>query len=104
MILEVAILNIKKGKWEEFEQAFFGAQTIISSIQGYVSHQLQKCLEKENRYILLVEWESLKSHTINFRESEQYKIWKKSLHHFYEPFPEAEHYQIVFSGVKDKEN
>lgn len=34
MILEVAILNIKKGKWKEFERAFFRAQTIISSIQG----------------------------------------------------------------------
>jgi len=56
VILEVAILNIVEGKSAEFENAFREAQAIISSIQGYVSHQLQKCLEVENRYILLVNW------------------------------------------------
>ncbi|WP_316833146.1 antibiotic biosynthesis monooxygenase [Pedobacter aquatilis] len=92
MILEVAILNIKVGLSADFEKAFNEAQEIISSMKGYVSHQLKKCLEEEDKYILLVNWETLEDHTIGFRGSDAYQDWKKLLHHFYEPFPVVEHY------------
>ncbi|NJN08631.1 MAG: hypothetical protein HC815_11790 [Richelia sp. RM1_1_1] len=59
MILEVAILNVKKEMCEEFEAAFRQASEIISSISGYISHELQKCVEVPNRYILLVRWETI---------------------------------------------
>jgi heme-degrading monooxygenase HmoA len=35
---------------------------------GYVSHELQRCLEVENKYVLLVRWERLEDHTEGFRE------------------------------------
>ena len=95
MILEVAILNVKPGDSEAFEKAFQQAQTIISSMTGYGSHQLQKCMEQENRYLLLVTWQTLEDHTQGFRESEKYQQWKALLHHFYDPFPTVEHYQWV---------
>lgn len=86
---------MKEGEQNEFERTFLNAQNIISSSQGYISHQLQKCIEKENRYILLVHWENLEAHTIGFRKSEPYQEWKKLLHHFYEPFPVVEHYEMI---------
>ncbi|MDT0605550.1 antibiotic biosynthesis monooxygenase family protein [Croceitalea rosinachiae] len=92
MILEVAVLQVKKGMQKEFEQNFKKASHIISSTQGYVSHQLKKCVEKENQYILLVNWKTLEDHQIGFRKSLEYQEWKKLLHHFYEPFPEVLHY------------
>ena len=64
-------------------------------MEGYISHQLKKCIEKPNRYILLVNWETIESHTIGFRESRQYQEWKKILHHFYDPFPEVQHYADI---------
>ena len=99
MILEVAILDVKPGQETEFEEAFGKAQGIISSMQGYVSHQLQKCVENTSRYILLVNWQSLEDHTVGFRESEQYQEWRTLLHHFYDPFPEVEHYTSVYSNA-----
>lgn len=93
MVLEVAVLNIKKGLSDEFEVAFNEAKRIISSMKGYISHQLKKCIEQEDKYILLVNWETLEDHEIGFRKSEEYKIWKQLLHHFYEPFPTVEHYK-----------
>lgn len=95
MILEVAVLNVKKGLSTEFEQAFNTAQQIISSMDGYISHQLQKCIEEEDKYILLVNWETLEAHTEGFRNSAEYQDWKKLLHHFYNPFPTVEHYERV---------
>lgn len=94
MILEVAILDVIAGKEQEFENTFHQAQNIISGMDGYISHQLQKCIEKNNRYILLVNWNTLEDHTIGFRKSKQYQEWRDLLHHFYKPFPEVEHYQM----------
>jgi len=95
MILEVAILDVIPNQEKDFESAFAKASSIISSMSGYISHQLQRCTEKQNRYILLVNWEKLEDHTIGFRGSEQYQEWKKLLHHFYDPFPTIEHYEVV---------
>jgi heme-degrading monooxygenase HmoA len=95
MILEVAILDIIPDKESEFQAAFAKASPIISSIPGYISHQLQRCIEKQNRYILFVHWETLEAHTVGFRSSEGYQEWKKLLHHFYDPFPTVEHYEMV---------
>lgn len=99
MILEVVLLDIKETMDKEFEQSFSIAQEILSSIDGYISHQLQKCIEKENRYILLVQWETLQAHTVNFRESKQYLEWKELLHHYYSPFPDVEHFSVVFDNT-----
>lgn len=95
MILEVAVLNIIPEKESEFEQSFKQASPIIASIPGYINHDLQKCLETDNRYLLLVYWQTLEAHTVNFRQSSQYQEWSKLLHHFYQPFPEVEHYYSV---------
>ena len=95
MILEVAILKIKNGLSSDFEDAFSRAEKIISKMEGYVSHQLNKCIEEKDKYILLVNWNTLESHTIGFRSSPEYQDWKKLLHHFYEPFPIVEHYVEV---------
>ncbi|MDY7022729.1 MAG: antibiotic biosynthesis monooxygenase [Cyanobacteriota bacterium] len=95
MILEVAILDIKPGLAEEFEAAFQVASPLIMSISGYISHELQRCLETENRYLLLIRWQSLEDHTVGFRQSPVYQEWKSLLHHFYDPFPTVEHYERV---------
>jgi heme-degrading monooxygenase HmoA len=95
MILEVAILNIKPGMSQQFEIAFTEAAQIIASMEGYISHNLQKCLEIENQYLLLVNWQTIEDHTVGFRQSLEYQTWQKLLHHFYDPFPTVEHYETV---------
>jgi heme-degrading monooxygenase HmoA len=92
VILEVAILNVRPGSEAAFETAFAEAAPIIASMPGHVSHQLQRCVETPNRYLLLVEWRALEDHTIGFRGSAEYQRWKRLLHHFYDPFPTVEHY------------
>ncbi|UOE95223.1 antibiotic biosynthesis monooxygenase [Alkalihalobacillus sp. LMS39] len=95
MILEGVVLQIKQGMEKEYEEAFREASKIISSMKGYISHELQRCIEVKGKYILLVKWQSLEDHTIGFRESKEYQEWKKQLHHFYDPFPIVEHFENV---------
>ena len=95
MILEAAFLQVKAGEAEAFEAAFRQASSIIASMKGYIAHELQKCIEVENKYLLLVQWENLEDHTVGFRGSAEYQEWKALLHHFYEPFPTVEHFNHV---------
>ena len=95
MILEVAMLRVRPGQGSEFEVAFSQAQKIIASMPGYLSHELQRCVEVADKYILLVRWQTLADHEIGFRQSGQYQQWKKLLHHFYDPFPVVEHFEQV---------
>ena len=93
MILEVAVLNVIPGQEDDFLKAFFIAKDIISKMEGYISHQLKRCIENTSQFILLVEWEKLTDHTVGFRGSKEYQEWKGLLHHFYNPFPTVEHYE-----------
>lgn len=96
MITEIALLKIIPGQAAAFEEAFIKAQVIIESMQGYIQHELQQCLEEEDKYMLVVRWRTLEDHTVGFRESKEYREWKRLLHHFYDPFPVVEHYKRIF--------
>lgn len=97
-ILEAAPLCVKPGQSEAFEAAFREAQAIISSMPGYRSHELQRCLEREGQYLLLVRWDSVAAHEEGFRKSPGYRRWRELLHHFYDPFPTVLHYEQVAGG------
>ncbi len=96
MRLELGILTVKPEHGAAFEAAFATASPIIASMPGYIRHQLQRCLETPDRYLLLVWWEKLEDHTVGFRGSPQYQEWRALLHHFYDPFPTIEHFTQVY--------
>jgi heme-degrading monooxygenase HmoA len=98
MILEAAFLEVRAGESRAFEAAFREAQRIISSMPGYRSHELQRCLEREGQYLLLVRWDSVAAHEVGFRKSPQYQQWRQLLHHFYDPVPSVFHYEQITAG------
>ncbi len=98
MVLEVAILQVIPSQEAAFEAAFAEAQALISAMPGYQFHRLQRCLEKPSQYVLLVGWDTLEDHTVGFRGSPQYQAWRALLHHFYDPFPTVEHYELVMGS------
>jgi len=91
-VLEVARLDVRPGQHEAFEAAFARAEPLIAAARGYRRHELRRCCERDGRYLLLVWWDTLADHTEGFRGSPDYARWKDLLHHFYDPFPEVEHY------------
>ena len=104
MILEVAPLQVRPGQEAAFEAAFLEAQRIIASMPGYVSHELQRCIERPHEYVLLVRWQSLEAHEVGFRRSAEYQAWKRLLHHFYDPFPVVSHYRAVPGAAEARGN
>jgi heme-degrading monooxygenase HmoA len=98
MILEHAVLDVVPDREQDFEAAFAEARSIISSMRGFRSLRLDRCLERRSRYLLLVEWDRLEDHTEAFRGSPEYATWRELLHPFYDPFPEVEHYEAVLDA------
>jgi heme-degrading monooxygenase HmoA len=92
VVLEHAVLEVVPGREPEFEVAFSEAMELISSSVGCSSVRLSRSLEHPNRFLLLVEWESVEAHTDGFRRSGAYERWRELLHHFYAPFPEVGHF------------
>jgi len=91
----MAVLDVRPGQTSEFEAAFGEAKSIIASMPGFVALELQRCVEVENRYVLLVRWERLEDHVEGFRGSPEFERWRALLHHFYDPFPTVQHYEPV---------
>jgi heme-degrading monooxygenase HmoA len=98
MIVEHALLPVKAGLEAEFETAFGEAKAIIAEMRGFRSLTLSRCVERADTYLLLVEWDRLEDHTEGFRGSDQYEQWRALLHHFYDPFPLVEHYELVHTA------
>ncbi|MGL4525796.1 MAG: antibiotic biosynthesis monooxygenase family protein [Aestuariivirga sp.] len=92
MILEHAILNVRPGESPAFLLALEEALPLMTATPGFISMEVRPCLETPDRYVLLVRWETLEAHTVGFRGSDGYQLWRQKLHHFYDPFPTVEHY------------
>jgi heme-degrading monooxygenase HmoA len=98
MILEAAILNVKRGQGAAFERAMVEARPLIAATPGFRKIEVRPCLETPGRYLLLVWGEKLEDHTVGFRRCDRCPEWRERLHDFYEPFPAVEHYADPIGG------
>lgn len=98
MILEVAVITIAPEHRAQFEAAFAEARAIISSMPGFISHELQRSIETDGRYLLLVHWLTVEHHMVGFRKSQQFTQWRALLGPFFATAPAVEHYQTVSRG------
>ena len=97
MITEIAQIEIKPGQEKDFETAVGMAQTIFKRCKGWKSFELHRSIEKPSRYRLLIKWETLENHTVDFREGPNFAEWRALVGpHFASP-PEVEHTNTVTS-------
>ena len=98
MILEVALLQIKPGEGQRFEKAFPEAEKVLVQAKGHLSHELRRCIETRDRYLLLVRWETLADHTEGFRGSPLFAQWRAIIGSFFDGAPAVEHYEEAATG------
>lgn len=95
MILEVAILHVKPEEMAKFEEVFPKAAAIVASIPGYISHELERCVETRGRYHFLIRWETIEAHMVNFRQSPKFQEFRALVGPFFAQPPVAEHFEPV---------
>ena len=78
MILEVATMKIKPERIGDFEMAFPRAAAVSASTPGYISHELQRCIEAKGKYFYIIRWESIEAHMVNFRQSPRRDEFRKN--------------------------
>jgi heme-degrading monooxygenase HmoA len=82
MILEHAVLQVRAGEEDDFEEAAREALPIIESAPGCHGAEFRRQEEDPSIYLLLVRWTSLEAH-MAFRETELYARWRDLTHPFY---------------------
>lgn len=98
MIYEIARIKVKEGHEQQFEAAVAEATPLFKTAQGCVSLKLQRGIESPEEYQLIVGWQTLENHTIDFRESEKFQAWRALAGpHFSEP-PRVIHINEVYTG------
>lgn len=98
MILEVAEIHIIAGQNSAFEAAVSEGVPTFAQTDGYIRHQLQQSIEEPTRYLLLIHWESVEAHTVNFRESERFPQWRALISPFFAKPPYVQHFEVRNEG------
>ena len=99
MILEVADIRIPPGKNAEFEAAIArGLETVLPRTKGFIRHQVHRGIDSPERYLLMIWWQALENHTVDFRGSADFQEWRKLVGHCFERPPEVEHTTLAVHG------
>ena len=95
MVLEIADIRVQPGTADEFVAAFHGIKHVFDSVEGFRSARLTHGIESPERFVLLIEWDSVEAHVTNFRGSPLYAQWGAAVGPFFAQPPFVEHVQDV---------
>jgi heme-degrading monooxygenase HmoA len=100
MIREVAIISIKPGMGEQFERSFSQAIPLFKRARGCKSVQLERSVEDPLRHLVLIGWETLEDHIVEFRNSYDYHKWRELVGGLFAAPPSVDHTEIVIANFK----
>ncbi|MEO6409221.1 MAG: antibiotic biosynthesis monooxygenase family protein [Burkholderiaceae bacterium] len=96
MILEIADIRITPGQNTAFEEAIArGVATVASQAKGFRSYQVHKGIESPDRYVLMIFWDTLENHTVDFRQGPLFPRWRAIVGPFFASSPQVEHFEHV---------
>jgi len=98
MITEIAEIEVVPGHEYAFEIAVGKARLLFDAAPGCRGMELHRSIETPLRYRLLVRWDSIEAHTVDFRGSPAFQRWRELAGpHFAAP-PVVEHGDTVVGG------
>jgi quinol monooxygenase YgiN len=95
MITEVALFDLKPGMEAQFEAGVKAAMPIFKRAKGCRSFKLVRSIEKPSRYRMLIEWDTVENHTVDFRGSQDYQDFRKLVVETFAALPDVEHTETV---------
>ena len=96
MILELADIRIQPGKQAEFDAAIQrGIEQVVAKSKGFRGYKINKGIESPERYLLIVFWETLENHTVDFRQSPAFQEWRAIVGPYFAAPPAVEHFTLL---------
>ena len=100
MILELADIRIPPGQQAEFEAAIQrGVETVIAQAAGFRGYKVNRGVESPERYVLMIYWETLENHTVDFRGGPLFPQWRAIVGPFFAVPPVVEHFTLVVKST-----
>lgn len=101
MILEIADIRIQAGRQAQFDEAIVrGLEEVIVHAKGFQGYKVNKSIETPERYVLMIFWETLENHTVDFRQSDAFTNWRNIVGSYFAAPPLVEHFDLLAkSGV-----
>lgn len=100
MILEIADIRIHPGQQAAFDAAIqHGLNGVISHANGFRGFKVNKGIEDAERYILMIYWETLENHTVEFREGPLFAQWRAIVGSFFAVPPVVQHFTLLAKSV-----
>ena len=95
MIVEHAEFTIAETDAEKFEAAYAQAKELLAQTEGFQWARMHRGIERPTSFLLLVGWDSVEAHMVNFRESDRFPQWRALLGPYFAETPKVEHYSEV---------
>jgi heme-degrading monooxygenase HmoA len=96
MILEIADIRIPPGKQAEFDAAIQrGVETVIAGAKGFRGYKVNRGVESPERYLLMIYWDTLEDHTVDFRGGPLFPQWRAIVGPYFAVPPIVEHFELV---------
>jgi heme-degrading monooxygenase HmoA len=96
MILELADIRVQPGQGDAFEEAIQRAlTTVMVRANGMRGYKVNRCIETPDRFALQVFWDTLESHTVEFRQGPLFAEWRAIIGPFFAGPPHVEHFTLV---------
>ena len=104
MILEIADIRVTPGKGSEFDTAIQrGIAEVASKAKGFRGFKVNRGIESPDRYILMIYWDTLENHTVDFRQGPLFPQWRAIVGPFFAAPPSVEHFELVAKSALAKD-
>lgn len=97
-VFEIAEIDVNPGDETAFEEGVRRAASTFKVALGCRSLMLQRSVETPTRYQLVVGWDTVDNHMIDFRESEGFQVWRSVVSNYFAAPPRVGHVQTVFDS------
>ena len=97
MVTEIADFRVVSDRADAFAAAVEEGLEFVAATPGFGSARLTRSIESPNRFVLIIEWESVEAHTEGFRGSENFAKWRALVGPFFDGDPFVEHATTVVS-------
>lgn len=93
MICEIALVELKEGAAAEYEASVRKGVSLLQKAKGFVSLRWVRSLSQPGRYRLILEWETVDNHKVDFMQSPAFEEWRALVGPFFKAIPDVEYFE-----------